>query len=401
MMASPGMGAPFTGTSADSDTFPIRLWRLLACGVAAGIVCGTASYLLQTWLIPDLEKQPQGQFVWVLLFNILVWPAWLLVVPVVWRLASLVPIGGRRRAASLAFHGVASLVIATVHAVINAAVKVAVLSVAGQEQLLGRPLSFVPLFQWALLFTVEWEVLIYWGIVAGHHALRTSRQLQQKQVQEARLEARLVEAQLESLQRQLNPHFFFNALHAVSTLLHRDPHGAEAMLVRLGDLLRAVFRSQAQQEVPLDRELSLLEQYLDIQRVRFGGHLRAEFDVPRAARDVFVPVLILQPLAENAIKHGFAGRAAGGTIRISARQSGESLEITVVDDGYGRTAGEAEAREGVGLSNTRARLEHLYPGAHALKLVLPRDGGCVVTLSLPWREDESAALLADALDIPA
>ena len=351
--------------------------------------------------MPDLEKQPQGQYVWVLVFNVLIWPAWLLLVPVTWWLASLVPIGGRRRVARLVFHGVASLVIATAHAAINAAVKVAVLTVAGQQQLLGRPLGFMPLFEWALLFTLEWEVLIYWGIVAAHHALRASRQLQHQQVQEARLEARLVEVQLESLQRQLNPHFFFNALHAVSSLLHRDPNGAEAMLVRLGDLLRAVFRSQAQQEVTLDRELALLEQYLDIQRVRFGGHLRAEFDVPRPTRDVFVPVLLLQPLAENAIKHGFAGRAIGGTIRISARQSGDRLELSVADDGYGRPAGAGEPREGVGLSNTRARLEHLYPGAHALRIALPPGGGCVVTLSVPWREDESAALLADALDIPA
>lgn len=379
----------------------MRVWRLLACGVAAGVVCGTSSYLLQSWLLPDMVKQPQGQFFWVLVFNMLIWPAWLALVPVTWRLASLVPIGGRRRAVAVAFHVAGSVVIGTAHSAINAGVKLGVLSVAGQGTLLGKPLAFLPLFEWALLFTFEWEVLIYWGIVAAHHAISASRQLQHQQVQEARLEARLVEVQLESLQRQLNPHFFFNALHAVSSLLHRDPNGAEAMLVRLGDLLRAVFRSQAQQEVTLDRELALLEQYLEIQRVRFGGHLRAEFDVPSPARDVFVPVLILQPLAENAIKHGFAGRALGGTIRISARQSGDRLELSVADDGYGRQAGDAEPHEGVGLSNTRTRLEHLYPDAHSLRLTLPPSGGCVVSLSVPWREDESAALLADALDIPA
>src|SRR5206468_13025862 len=103
-----------------------------------------------------------------------------------------------------------------------------------------------------------------------------SRTLERRQVEAARVEAHLVEAQLESLQRQLNPHFFFNALNAVSTLIHRDTREAESMLVRLGDLLRAVFRSQVPQEVPLSRELTLLEEYLDIQRVRFGGQLRTE-----------------------------------------------------------------------------------------------------------------------------
>src|SRR5207344_3009589 len=168
---------------------------------------------------------------------------------------------------------------------------------------------------------VEWQFLLYWGIVAAHHALRASRELRRREVSEARLEARLVESQLESLQRQLNPHFFFNALNTLTGLVHRDPHGAESMLVRLGDLLRAVFRSQVQQEVPLSRELTLLEQYLDIQRVRFGGQLRAVLEVGEQAGDVLVPVLILQPLAENAIKHGFSGRPEGGTPRGDAERA--------------------------------------------------------------------------------
>jgi LytS/YehU family sensor histidine kinase len=171
------------------------------------------------------------------------------------------------------------------------------------------------------------------------------------------------------------------------------------MLVRLGDLLRAVFRSQVQQEVPLARELTLLEQYLDIQRIRFGGQLHAEFDIAPGARDVLVPVLLLQPLAENAIKHGFSGRADGGTIRVSARRAGERLELTVIDDGVGRAGGGSPA-EGVGLSNTRGRLAHLYPGQHTVTAAPFPQGGFGVTLTIPWRAAE-ASELADPLDIPA
>ncbi len=135
--------------------------------------------------------------------------------------------------------------------------------------------------------------------------------------------------------------------------MHRDTRAAEAMLVRLGDLLRAVFRSQVQQEVPFSRELTLLEQYLDIQRVRFGGQLRAVVEVGGDAGDVLVPVLILQPLAENAIKHGFSGRPEGGTIRVTARRAARA-------DGQRRRVG-AERRVG-GLAERRRRLiEH--PGA--------------------------------------
>ena len=174
------------------------------------------------------------------------------------------------------------------------------------------------------LYTFEWKVLLYWGVVGVHHAIYYAHALGDRELREARLEARLVEARLDALQRQLHPHFVFNTLHAIAGVLHRDPDAAESMLVRLGDLLRAVFRSHSQQEVSLGREIELTQQYLDIQRMRFGAGLRVEVDVPGHLRDTSVPVLVLQPLVENAIKHGFAGRTDGGTIRVSARQSGRS-----------------------------------------------------------------------------
>jgi hypothetical protein len=381
-------------------TFPVPFGRLLALGPLVGVASGTLSYILQGWLIPSMPSTPQGQYVWVVLFNILSWTVWLASLPVAWMVADRVPIRDGRRALPLAFHVCASLVFAFIQAALNAVFKLGVLTVAGQETLLGRPLAFGPLLTWALLYTFEWQFLLYWGIVAAHHALRASRELRRREVSEARLEARLVESQLESLQRQLNPHFFFNALNTLTGLVHRDPHGAESMLVRLGDLLRAVFRSQVQQEVPLSRELTLLEQYLDIQRVRFAGHLRSVFDIDEEARSVLVPVLLLQPLAENAIKHGFGGLAVGGTVSVTARRLGDQLELRVADDGRGRADDRRPINEGIGLGNTRQRLEHLYPGAHTMTAGPAGEGGFQVTIRLPWRHD-AAEPLDDALDIPA
>ncbi len=246
------------------------------------------------------------------------------------------------------------------------------------------------------------EGAAHWGVIGVNHAILFANEVRQREVNEARLEARLVEARLDALQRQLHPHFVFNTLHAIAALLHRDASAAESMLVRLGDLLRAVFRSQAQQEVTLARELELTEQYLDIQRVRFGASLRTEVDVPVAVRQSLVPVLLLQPLVENAIKHGFAQNSDGGTIRLTARQAQDELVLTIADNGRGPSADDRQdLNEGVGLSNTRARLEHLYPGHHSISVSAAPGGGFAVTVRLPWRGMAGRGPLADILDIPA
>jgi two-component system LytT family sensor kinase len=384
----------------DADGFPVSFWRLLALGSVVGVVSGTLSYVLQVLLNPKIVQEPIGQYVWVVLFNILAWTSWLLLLPLVWRLSSRVPISGGRRTVALTFHAAASVAVAAVHCAMSAGLKLWVLRISGQPDPVDGVLSYQALFTGLLLYAFEWEVLLYWGVLAANHALNASRELRRRELHEARLEARFVEAKLESLQRQLQPHFVFNTLHAITSLLHRDINQAESMLVRLGDLLRAVFRSHAHQQVPLARELDLLQHYLEIQRVRFGGTLTCELDVPLAARSALVPILVLQPLVENAIRHGFGGRA-GGVIRVSARQVDERLEVTVTDNGCGPSASAREAiREGVGLSNTRARLEHLFPGRNDVRLNAPVAGGFSVALSLPWQA-APASLDAQALDIPA
>jgi len=224
-----------------------------------------------------------------------------------------------------------------------------------------------------------------------------ARESEARALNTSQLETRLVEAQLQALQRQLHPHFLFNTLNTVVGLLRQDPSGAEAMIVRLGDLLRVLFRSRAHQQVRLTREIELTEQYLAIQRIRFGGSLVFTTNVDSDASEALVPVLLLQPIVENSVRHGFSRRGGRGTIHVSAEHRGASLILGVSDDGVGPAGIDVcELNEGVGLTNTRARLEHLYPCAHSLRFEAHPGSGFHVTIELPWavEADAEASLAA-------
>jgi two-component system, LytTR family, sensor kinase len=386
------------------DARGLRLspWLIPPLGLAVGIASGTFSYFLQWWIQPEIVQSPIGQYFWVVLFNVLAWTAWFAWLPLIIWLAERFRVTRDTFVRPLAVHLAAGLLIAGAHCIVAGLLQFWLFTVSGYFETLDRPgPTATVLVQRIFLYHFEWKLLIYGGIVAMVHAIAFHRELQVRHVRESRLQASLVEARLEALQRQLHPHFLFNTLHAIATLVHKNADAAEAMIVRLGDLLRAVFRSDVQQEVPLWRELELTEQYLDIQRVRFGAALRCTLDVSVAAREALVPVLILQTLVENSIKHGFARKPAGGEICIAARQRHDRLEITVADNGRGVTDEELRSlNEGVGLSNTRARLEHLYPGQHTVRFETPLGGGFAVTLSMPWVVPSERREVAE-LSVPA
>lgn len=223
------------------------------------------------------------------------------------------------------------------------------------------------------------NLLFMWAVVAAFHGVRIYRKYQAREVEAARLEARFAEARNLALRMQLQPHFLFNTLNSISALVHSNPDGADDMISRLGDFLRMTLEASPEQMVPLRGELAFIRAYLAIEQVRFQDRLRVELEVPADLQDLRVPSFILQPLVENALKHGLSGRPSGGTLRLRAFRDSDCLVLEVQDDGEGFEAG----REGVGLGNVRARLGLIYKGRHQLDLLGAPGRGTLVSLRLP------------------
>src|SRR5688500_13953398 len=206
------------------------------------------------------------------------------------------------------------------------------------------------------------------------------------------LEARLARAQLQTLKLQLQPHFLFNTLITITPLNSVDPRVAERMVSRLSELLRLSLRNAVEQEAPLSRDLELLEHYVEIQQIRFHDRLTVTLEVAPDAMHALVPNFILQPLVENAIRHGIGPRAAPGHVDVRAYRENGSLHLRVADNGVGARARRSEpAGEGIGLGNTKARLEHLYGTDHAFSAHDGTEGGFVVDIVIPFRPRAEAA----------
>ncbi|MEO8452706.1 MAG: histidine kinase, partial [Gemmatimonadota bacterium] len=219
----------------------------------------------------------------------------------------------------------------------------------------------------------------------------------------AQLQTQLAEARLETLRSQLNPHFLFNTLNAVAALVERDPKGVRRMIARLSELLRSTLEGSAEPEIPLSRELDLLRVYLEIMTIRFQGLLETTVDAAPEILDALVPNLILQPLVENAMKHGVSRAEAGGRIEVVARRVGDELVVTVRDSGpTGENAdGAALVQEGIGLglSNTRQRLQRLYGTHQRFSLAPAENGGMIAEVVVPYHERadlHAAAVVASA-----
>ncbi len=217
-------------------------------------------------------------------------------------------------------------------------------------------------------------------LIGLRHGIDYYRQFRTRERQAIQLESRLMQAQLEMLKMQLQPHFLFNTLHAISTLMYRDPEGADRMIARLSDFLRLTLESAGVQQVTLKREMEYLDKYLEIEQVRFAGRLAVHRAIDAGALDLLVPNLVLQPLVENAVRHGIAPRASGGRIDIRAHCADQRLTIEVSDDGVGAAG---EIREGVGIANTRARISQMYNSRASLELASRDSGGFVSRLTIP------------------
>ncbi len=242
--------------------------------------------------------------------------------------------------------------------------------------------SFLERLKVLLVFESHLDLLRYWSVVAIEHTISYHRQAREREVAASQLRAELAEARLEVLKRQLQPHFLFNTLNSISMLMFENVALANRMLLRLSELLRAGLTTDSPHEVSLEHELSFLERYLDIERMRFGDRLTIDMDVDPTALGARVPNLLLQPLVENAIRYGVAAIDRPSTVAIHAQRSGSELRLQVRDDGPGLSRNH---KRGVGLSNTEARLRQLYGSEQRMELTSSTDGGVLVSIAIPFR----------------
>ncbi len=291
------------------------------------------------------------------------WWLWALLTPLVVWLARRYPLHGPRAWRHLANHAAAGTLLA-------------VAKTAADRAIFALLSGF---WMYWLVSTLALQLFVYAAVVAIAHGLEYYRRSRERE----QLEARLSETRLQLLNMQLQPHFLFNTLNTIAELVHEDPESADHMITGLSDLLRRTLELGTAQEIPLSAELDLLALYLDLQKARFGDRLQTAVTVEPDARRARVPTLLLQPIVENAIRHGLASHVSAGRVAVEARRLGDHLAIDVTDDGPG--VADVATREGIGLGNTRARLEALYPGVSTLDLMNLPGRGARVAVRIPFR----------------
>jgi two-component system, LytTR family, sensor kinase len=367
----------------------VVFWTFLAALIAANRLTDPRA--------PDRQVVPASGPILLTLFEAYLWAA---LTPLIFRLASRFGISRRGwlwRLPLLLGIGVGLALLVTVATTL---VRLEVLDLPRRAR--AGPTPLVERF----LFLNDF--IIYLGVLSAGFAREYFRRYEARhreavllQAEAAALRAQLAEARLAALRMQLNPHFLFNTLHAISALVDRDPAGVRRMIARLSDLLRSTLEDGAQPERSLEQELAFLSRYLEIMQVRFQGKLDVAIDVDPETRDALVPTLILQPLVENAVKHGVTGVRGGGRIEVRARREGGQVVLTVRDTGPGPVpAGGPAATPGVGLRNTAERLRQMYGEADALSLRAAAGGGAVAEIRIPYRpvprEDRALAASVQA-----
>jgi two-component system LytT family sensor kinase len=279
-------------------------------------------------------------------------------------------------------HVVAGLVFSCVDAVLTSWL------VAGEKSIMhpGTVLTFSYLIRMVGIHYCVLNLILYWLVVFAHLAWNYYQRYCEREVQTAELKRELTEARLSALRMQLNPHFLFNTLHAVSALIHDNPEAADRVVARLSELLRLSLDQTKPQEVPLSEEMAFLDRYLEIEQTRFAERLKVDKEIDANVEQALVPYLILQPLVENAIRHGIEPREDMGHLGIRARRNNGTLELRISDNGAGLSADSLPTSgEGIGLSNTRSRLRHLYGEDFRFELADAQGGGLEARIDIPFR----------------
>jgi two-component sensor histidine kinase len=348
--------------------------------------------IFAAWLVPALlsgfdnymQSRLDGhppEWRWVF-FNSIDWLLYAVLTPFVFRAGRRWPLQPPHLERSIALHIAGALGMCVAWAGLGTVLRLAIFSVP--PDLTGT--KVLREFVGWVFTTLPFGVGVYFALIGIEHSLFYFAQARERETQAARLAAQLAEARLGALRMQLNPHFLFNSLNAI-TVLVRDQNTATAsrMLELLSDVLRQVLRVEETHETTLAEELDFLERYLAIEQVRFSDRLRPRIEIDPAIAGAAVPRFLLQPLVENALRHGIARRADAGALSVGAHREDADLVLTVRDDGPGLTSG-APAPGGVGLANTRARLAALYGERGSLEIANAEGGGVVATVRLPYHE---------------
>src|SRR5216683_1740124 len=359
----------------------VRRWVGIALGcTVAAVLFASVNYVLMD-VLENVKPKPHLLFVW--------WATrfylWAALSPAVVRLLKRFPL--QPLAASRAFlHLLASLIFSLIHMGLH--LSLAVVLIGGTTLPGGSSSMFVQ-----FVHSYPLGVLAYWVIVVIVSSTNYYERIGLEQLRSSKLQAQLAEARLQTLQMQLQPHFVFNALHSLSDLVTDEPKTAVRLIARLGDFLRLTLQNSTSQGVPLKRELDFLDAYLEIERVRFGDRLKVVFEIDPQSLDAEVPSLILQPLVENAIRHGVASHIGPGLVQLVTKRRGETLLIEIRDNGPGMPT---NAREGLGLRNTHERLRQTYGLNYSLEVRNQGESGVVVSCELPYRQFDHEEIPSNA-----
>ena len=349
----------------------ILLGWLLPATIAA--LQSTASYLLRGVLAQEWP--------WALL-QFPRWMTWALVTPFVFYAARRFPFRRERLASYIWVHlGIAMMISAAIE-IVWLQISLALQGYLEPAALERARTNWVEMYSFAVLSRLVGGAFTYAAVLGVATALQYQRQARERETRAAQLEAQLALAQVQALKMQVHPHFLFNTLHAVTVLIREDPAAATRVVTRLGDLLRLTLSRATTAQVSFRRELEILTLYLDIERTRFHDRLEIEYDVQPATLGALVPDLVLQPLVENAIRHGVSPNPGVGRIQVHSRRDGDWLALEIRDNGAGLPS--ERITDGIGLTTTRARLERLYGDRQELTLSNLPEGGCVARIRIPF-----------------
>lgn len=352
----------------------IRSGIVIAVWGLVGLVSASQVYLASRSMGHD-----QAGFLDVAWWVMPVWLLWALLTPAIDRLCRAFPLERGRLARTLPIHAVAG----TGFALLHLGWWLVWTQWVSPYRLEDRPWTEMAWVYVQARFNVSF--LVYWAIVGAIHAATYARRLRQRELDASRLAGQLSEARLGALRARIHPHFLFNTLHAISALVGRDPARAREMIARLSDLLRLSLERDADQEITLREELEYIDLYLDIEQARLGDRLDVDLAIDPETLDALVPNLILQPLVENAIRHGIARMGRRGALRIGASRANGRIELRIVNDVPPLEDGPQAGGSGIGLGSLAERLDALYGGGHALTAQRVADS-FEVTLELPFRE---------------